>query len=163
MQLHPDAISYNAVIGACASAGRWKEALTVLDECYNEEGVEPNIYIYTNAIRACAKGGNTQKALSLLQVVKDKGLAVDSYCYTAVIDGMLCIRLAAYAVVVVCALFGFFFLLFSLDSCFVLFCFVWFHKFNHNHHFQRAPRETNGKRRWNSLTKWKPRVSNQPR
>jgi pentatricopeptide repeat protein len=85
--LHPDAISYNAVIGACASAGRWKEALTVLDECYNEQGVEPNIYIYTNAMRACAKGGNTQKALSLLQVVKDKGLAVDSYCYTAVIDG----------------------------------------------------------------------------
>jgi len=36
--------------------------------------------------RACAKGGNTKRALSLLQVVKDKGLPVDTYCYTAVID-----------------------------------------------------------------------------
>jgi pentatricopeptide repeat protein len=36
--------------------------------------------------RACAKGGNTKRALSLLQVVKDKGLPLDTYCYTAVID-----------------------------------------------------------------------------
>ena len=85
--LQPDEISYNAVIGACASAGRTEDALRVLDECYREPGVEPNIYIYTNAMRACAKGGNTQRALGLLQVVKDKALPVDSYCYTAVIDG----------------------------------------------------------------------------
>jgi pentatricopeptide repeat protein len=84
--LRPDEISYNAVIGACASAGKWKEALDVLDECYNEPGVEPNIYIYTNAIRACAKAGKTQRALSLLDIVKEKSLPVDSYCYTAVID-----------------------------------------------------------------------------
>ena len=84
--IFPDEISYNAVIGACASSGKWREALTVLDECYQEPNFEPNIYIYTNAMRACAKGGNTEKALSLLQIVKDKGLAVDSYCYTAVID-----------------------------------------------------------------------------
>jgi pentatricopeptide repeat protein len=37
--------------------------------------------------RACAKGGKTSRALTLLQVAKDKGLPVDSYCYTAVIDG----------------------------------------------------------------------------
>jgi pentatricopeptide repeat protein len=84
--LRPDEISYNAVIGACASAGKWKEALDVLDECNNEPGVEPNIYIYTNAIRACAKAGKTQLALSLLENVKEKGLPVDSYCYTAAID-----------------------------------------------------------------------------
>jgi pentatricopeptide repeat domain-containing protein 1 len=84
--LRPDEISYNAVIGACASAGKWKEALDVLDECYNEPDVEPNIYIYTNAIRACAKAGKTQRALSLLDIVKEKGLPVDSYCYTAAID-----------------------------------------------------------------------------
>lgn len=84
--IRPDEISYNAVISACASVGRWKDALQVLDECYKEPDVTPNIYIYTNAMRACAKGGNTQKALSLLEDVKDKGLPVDSYCYTAVID-----------------------------------------------------------------------------
>jgi len=85
--VRPDEISYNSVISACASSGKWREALEVLDECYQEPGVEPNIYIYTNAMRACAKAGNTQKALDLLEVVKDKGLPVDSYCYTAVIDG----------------------------------------------------------------------------
>ena len=37
--------------------------------------------------RACAKGGLTSRALNLLQVVKDKKLPIDSYCYTAVIDG----------------------------------------------------------------------------
>lgn len=38
-------------------------------------------------LRACSKGGNTDRALTLLQVVKDKKLPIDSYCYTAVIDG----------------------------------------------------------------------------
>jgi pentatricopeptide repeat protein len=31
-------------------------------------------------------GGQTRQALSLLQVVKDKGLAIDTYCYTAAIE-----------------------------------------------------------------------------
>jgi pentatricopeptide repeat protein len=43
------------------------------------------IYIIS-AIRACAKGGKTERALSLFQVVKDKGLPLDSYCYTAAIE-----------------------------------------------------------------------------
>jgi len=85
--LRPDEISYNAVIGAFASSGRWKEALDLLDElCSNEPHIEPNIYIYTNAMRACAKAGQTSRALQLLETVKQKGLPVDSYCYTAVID-----------------------------------------------------------------------------
>lgn len=37
--------------------------------------------------RACAKGGNTKHALTLFQVVKDKGLPLDAYIYTTVIDG----------------------------------------------------------------------------
>jgi pentatricopeptide repeat domain-containing protein 1 len=41
---------------------------------------------YVSAIRACAKGGKTERALSLFQVVKDKGLPLDSYCYTAAIE-----------------------------------------------------------------------------
>jgi pentatricopeptide repeat protein len=49
--IRPDEISYNAVIGACANTARWKEALEVLDQCYREPGVTPNIFIYTNAMR----------------------------------------------------------------------------------------------------------------
>eukprot|EP00980_Cylindrotheca_fusiformis_P013677 scaffold3515_cov126-Cylindrotheca_fusiformis.AAC.26 len=85
-KIRPNDVSFNSVIGACASTARWKDALAVLDQCYREPGVVPNIYIYTNAMRACAKGGQSKRALSLLKVVKDKGLPLDSYCYTAVID-----------------------------------------------------------------------------
>jgi pentatricopeptide repeat protein len=49
--VRPDEISYNAVIGACANTARWKEALDMLDQCYREPGVTPNIFIYTNAMR----------------------------------------------------------------------------------------------------------------
>lgn len=92
-KIAPDVISYNSVIGACAGTARWKDALDVLDQCYREPGVTPNIYTYTNAMKACARGGKTQRALNLLQVVKDKNLPLDSYCYTAVIDGMYCVCL----------------------------------------------------------------------
>lgn len=46
------------------------------------------LLILLSFLRACAKGGNSKRALNLLQVVKDKGLPIDSYCYTAVMDGM---------------------------------------------------------------------------
>jgi pentatricopeptide repeat protein len=113
--IKPNVLSFNSVISACASTSRWKDALAVLDQMHREPGVTPDIYTYTNAMRyvtvvtvgdkynktcfnlfhlflirnrrACAKGGKTSRALTLLQVAKDKGLPVDSYCYTAVIDG----------------------------------------------------------------------------
>lgn len=49
--IRPDEVSYNSVIGACASTARWKDALDLLDQCYRDPSVTPNIYIYTNAMR----------------------------------------------------------------------------------------------------------------
>lgn len=49
--IRPDVVSFNSVIGACASTSRWKDALAVLDQCYREPGVTPNVYVYTNAMR----------------------------------------------------------------------------------------------------------------
>jgi pentatricopeptide repeat protein len=49
--IRPDVVSFNSVIGACANTARWKDALTVLDQCYREPGVTANIYTYTNAMR----------------------------------------------------------------------------------------------------------------
>ena len=49
--IRPDVVSFNSIIGACASTARWKDALAVLDQCSEEPGVVPNIYIYTNAVR----------------------------------------------------------------------------------------------------------------
>ena len=37
--------------------------------------------------RACARGGMSKKALELLEEVKETGLTLDAYIYTAVIDG----------------------------------------------------------------------------
>lgn len=71
--------------------------------CLSQQGTEKETYCYyANAFaqqvfcsihylfphyRACARGGQTKRALNLLQVVKDKGLPLDTYIYTAVIDG----------------------------------------------------------------------------
>jgi pentatricopeptide repeat domain-containing protein 1 len=85
--ISPNIISFNAVMTACASTSRWKDALHILDQCHYEPGVQPDIITYTNAMRACSRGGKTNKALTLLQVVKDKKLPIDNYCYAAVIDG----------------------------------------------------------------------------
>ena len=85
--ISPNIYTFNSVISACAGTNRWQDALALVDQCNREPGVTPDIYTYTNAMRACARGGKTRRALSMLQVVKDKGLPIDSYCYTAVIDG----------------------------------------------------------------------------
>jgi len=61
----PNIISYNAVISACANARRWKDALSILNECSRASGVEPDIYTYTNAIRACAKGTSRRFSFGL--------------------------------------------------------------------------------------------------
>jgi pentatricopeptide repeat domain-containing protein 1 len=82
----PNIFSFNSVMSACIKTSRWKEALLILDQCHREPGVNPDIITYTNAMRACVKGGKTQKALTLLQVIKDKGLALDGYAYAAAID-----------------------------------------------------------------------------
>jgi pentatricopeptide repeat protein len=82
----PNIISFNSLMAACASTSRWKDALSILDQCHREPGVQPDIITYTNAMRACAKGRQTNRALALLQVVKDMKLPIDAYCYTAVID-----------------------------------------------------------------------------
>lgn len=83
----PNIISFNSLMTACASTSRWKDALSLLDQCHREPGCTPDIITYTNAMRACAKGRQTKRALTLLQVVKDMKLPIDNYCYTAVIDG----------------------------------------------------------------------------
>lgn len=56
--IRPNEVSFNSVIGACASTARWKDALALLDQCYREPGVTPNIYIYTNAMRYVMLSGN---------------------------------------------------------------------------------------------------------
>jgi len=82
----PDIFSFNSVLTACASSSRWKDALTVLDQCHREPGVEPDIISYTNAIRACTRGGKFSRALAIFESLQDRKLRLDNYAYTAIID-----------------------------------------------------------------------------
>jgi pentatricopeptide repeat protein len=47
---------------------------------------DSSIFSHTNVGIFGRAGGQTRQALALLQVVKDKGLAIDTYCYTAAIE-----------------------------------------------------------------------------
>jgi pentatricopeptide repeat domain-containing protein 1 len=49
--LTPNTISFNAVMSACASTSRWRDALSILDQCHREPGVYPDIITYTSAMR----------------------------------------------------------------------------------------------------------------
>jgi len=82
----PDIFTYNNCMSACAATARWKDALTLLDQCHREPGVEADIITYTCALRACARGGQTKRAIGLVEVMKDRGLKLDVYAYTSVID-----------------------------------------------------------------------------
>jgi hypothetical protein len=50
-KIRPNEKTYATLIGACATPANWKDALVLLDQCYREPGVEPDIFIYTNAMR----------------------------------------------------------------------------------------------------------------
>jgi len=49
--LAPDVTTYNSVISAFVGSSRWKEALSVLDQCYREPGVTPDLFTCTLAMR----------------------------------------------------------------------------------------------------------------
>lgn len=53
-------------------AGRWEDALAVMEEMVVEEGVAPNSVTYASAINACGKAKQLDRALALL---KEGGLA----------------------------------------------------------------------------------------
>ncbi|CAB9518912.1 Pentatricopeptide repeat-containing protein [Seminavis robusta] len=82
----PSIITYNSLISSCASAGRWKDAMNLFDQCNRDPHVEPDIYTYTNVIRACSKGKMTERAFTLHDTVLEKNIPLDSYFYAAVIE-----------------------------------------------------------------------------
>ena len=47
--------------------------------------------------RACAKGKLSRKAVELLNQAKERGLSLDSYIYTATIDGKYDVRIVRLA------------------------------------------------------------------
>lgn len=62
----PDNFTYTAAIKVCADAGRWQNALELLQHALDHgpvHGVFPNSYTYSSAIAACAVAGRAEEAL----------------------------------------------------------------------------------------------------
>ncbi|CAE7803209.1 unnamed protein product, partial [Symbiodinium sp. CCMP2456] len=61
---HPNAVTLNAVMGACDRASQWQYALSFL-RCFHGRGLQPDVVTYNTALSACAKGSRWQLALAL--------------------------------------------------------------------------------------------------
>ena len=64
----------NALVSACASAGRWRLALAFLEEMASLS-LEMDIFSWSCAIDACEKGGEWQRALHLCNRLHEMHLA----------------------------------------------------------------------------------------
>ena len=52
----PNAITFNAAIGACEKGGQWERALELFN-AMEVRGVKPDVTTHSAAISACEKGG----------------------------------------------------------------------------------------------------------
>lgn len=68
------------MIAALGMAGRWKDALSVMDQMIVEEGLAPNSITYASAINACGKAKQLDRALGLLKEGRLAGIKV-RYCH----------------------------------------------------------------------------------
>ena len=87
--VEPDAYSYSGAISACASAGRWEEALDLMAQM--KKGgpkTRPNRITYTAAISACGRAGEWEHALRLFDEMRNDGLQADRISYNAVVSAL---------------------------------------------------------------------------
>lgn len=63
-------------MNALGMAGRWQDALGMMDEMVVEEGIAPNTVTYASAINACGKARQLDRALGLLEEGITAGIEV---------------------------------------------------------------------------------------
>ena len=87
--VEPDTYSYSGAINACASAGRWENALDLMAQM--KKGgpkTRPNRITYTGAISACSRAGEWEHALRLFDEMRNNGLQADRISYNAVVSAL---------------------------------------------------------------------------
>ena len=87
--VEPDTYSYSGAINACASAGRWEDALDLMAQM--KKGgpkTRPNRITYTGAISACSRAGEWEHALRLFDEMRNNGLQADRISYNAVVSAL---------------------------------------------------------------------------
>ncbi|CAN0325337.1 unnamed protein product, partial [Hapterophycus canaliculatus] len=73
--------SFNSVINALGMAGRWKDALAVMEDMVMEGGVAPNSVTYASAINACGNARQLERALGLLREARLAGIKVGCFLF----------------------------------------------------------------------------------
>eukprot|EP00931_Biecheleriopsis_adriatica_P075602 TRINITY_DN49425_c0_g1_i1.p1 TRINITY_DN49425_c0_g1~~TRINITY_DN49425_c0_g1_i1.p1 ORF type:complete len:897 (-),score=164.31 TRINITY_DN49425_c0_g1_i1:53-2743(-) len=85
MNVHPDEISFNAVISACANSGKWELTLDLLEAMW-DESASPNIISYNTALWACSKSQRWEWGLFLLRETWLSGVPATLVTYNAAIS-----------------------------------------------------------------------------
>ena len=79
-------VGYNAVIGACASAGDWQRAATVLSEMTSSFSTcQPDHVTYGTVLAACEKGEQWKLVLEYAQQMEQLSIKFDTLALTSVL------------------------------------------------------------------------------
>eukprot|EP00931_Biecheleriopsis_adriatica_P022127 TRINITY_DN14304_c0_g1_i3.p1 TRINITY_DN14304_c0_g1~~TRINITY_DN14304_c0_g1_i3.p1 ORF type:complete len:132 (-),score=31.27 TRINITY_DN14304_c0_g1_i3:27-422(-) len=80
--LQPDAVTYSALISACAKSNQTEKALEIFAEM-KQSGLQANVITYNALISACTKGERIEKALEIFAEMKQSGLQPDVITFGA--------------------------------------------------------------------------------
>ena len=80
----PDAITYSAILSACARVGNGEQALEIARKLKKEKEVKLNKYLYTAMMQAFIRSGQWKAALEVFDEMKaDKRVVLDLGCLEA--------------------------------------------------------------------------------
>jgi len=104
----PDGVAYALAVGACARAGRLREALGLLDEMKKTTptahlgndnkmlgGKTAEVVAYTAAIGGCAKEGQWKVAMKLIYAMRERNITPNVITYSAAINACAAASAAA--------------------------------------------------------------------
>jgi pentatricopeptide repeat protein len=83
--MHPDTVTYNALLNACEKGGRNKDVLRIFYEEMPTRGLRPDIQSYTTVVNMHGKRGELELALRVFDEAVERGVNPELPAYTAVI------------------------------------------------------------------------------
>jgi len=78
--------AYAAVIVACGKAGKWNEAIELLNNVYHQNQTKLDAAVYNAVINACARASEVRAALDVLESMKNRGVYPDLKTYNAALN-----------------------------------------------------------------------------
>ncbi|CAM9939827.1 unnamed protein product [Scytosiphon promiscuus] len=84
-----DVYCWSSAVDACGRAGKWREAVSLVEEMQTEEvGISPNVITYNAAITACRKGKQCDRAVALLRDMPRRGVSPNVASYSSAIAAL---------------------------------------------------------------------------